>query len=49
MNMVIVISVLVGLSAAGFVWFGWDLAAAFLKRRPEAPPIEEPDESGEIE
>ena len=49
MNMVVVISVLVGVSAAGFVWFGWDLAAALLRRRREARLIEEPDESGEAE
>ena len=49
MNIVIVISVLVGLSAAGFVWFGWDLVGALMRRRREARLIEEPDESGEAE
>jgi hypothetical protein len=44
MSAVILVSVLAGISAAGFVWFGWDLVEAFLNRA-KRPQEQEPDES----
>ncbi|HQE83351.1 MAG TPA: hypothetical protein PLM14_10150 [Candidatus Hydrogenedentes bacterium] len=44
MNIVLVISVLVGLTAAGFVWFGWDLLEAFSGRSVAVPKKEDPEE-----
>ena len=47
MNIVVIISLLVGLSAAGFVWFGWDLLEAFHNRSGTAPPEQTPEEPAE--
>jgi hypothetical protein len=49
MNIVVVISVLVGVSAAGFVWFGWDLLDAFRGRVRTVPSEAEPEETEELE
>lgn len=49
MNIVVIISVLIGLSAAGLVWFGWDLFEAFRGRVRTAPSDAEPEETGELE
>ncbi|MEA3364843.1 MAG: hypothetical protein U9Q79_04305 [Candidatus Hydrogenedentes bacterium] len=49
MNIVVIISVLVGLSAAGFVWFGWDLLEAFRGRSHTAQPEVEPEDTEESE
>ena len=49
MNIVVIISVLVGLSAAGFVWFGWDLLEAFHNRPEPAAPESAPEETAEKE
>ncbi|MFO7975276.1 MAG: hypothetical protein R6V12_11650 [Candidatus Hydrogenedentota bacterium] len=49
MNIVVIISVLVGVSAAGFVWFSWDLLEAFRGRSRSMPPASEPEETGEPE
>ncbi len=48
---ILAISLLVGLIAAGFVWYGWDLVenvSVFLKNRPRKKP-EEPEEPEEEE
>ena len=52
MIMILAISLLVGLIAAGFVWYGWDLAenlTVYLRNRPrkepEAPETPEDEEA----
>ncbi|HNZ17402.1 MAG TPA: hypothetical protein PLB67_07955 [Candidatus Hydrogenedentes bacterium] len=47
MNAVLIISILVGLSAAGFVWFGWGLLAAFTHRSRAASGNPGADETGD--
>ena len=50
MIMILAISLLVGLIAAGFVWYGWDLAenlTVYLRNRPRAEPEVPTDEKAE--
>ena len=49
MNVVLIISVLAGLSAAGFVWFGWDLFEAIIGRMRTAAPESASEEAADKE
>ncbi|HOF40206.1 MAG TPA: hypothetical protein PLD73_09040 [Candidatus Hydrogenedentes bacterium] len=49
MNLVLVISILAGLSAAGLVWFGWSLLAAIAPRSSPVSSNPGGDEPGDDE
>ena len=49
MNLVLVISILAGLSAAGLFWFGWSLLAAVAPRRGPVSNTPVTDEPGDDE